>query len=154
MNKTIMFHPAMSLNQLAAMWNTARGPSEENKKRFEGTEWGAKWVETNTEKTPRTPKPRKIPKSVKIKLLHVYYPKDPPTWKDEIPVTLEDNTIWVFKPIEWLDDVSNNWLGGRASVMLTEEERLAMEKMQWVRPWLDRVLQKRECRIKRKCSES
>eukprot|EP00966_Prymnesium_polylepis_P171023 3953243-Prymnesium_polylepis.1 len=136
--RSLMFSQSAAMEQLAAAWNTSHGPSDDNKKRLLGLNWGEQWVERCVEKPGRTQKNRKIPKSAKIQLLHIYYPKDPPTWKDEIPVALDDNTLWVFKPVEWLDDVSNNWLEGRASVMLTEEERLAMEKMLWVKPWLTR----------------
>ena len=69
-------------------------------------------------------------------------------------MAVDDNTLWVFKPVEWLDDLTNNWLEGNASVLLTEEERIAMEKMLWVKPWLLRVEQKREARAKRMSRDS
>lgn len=151
--QSLMFNAPAALETLAAAWNGANGPSDRNKERLKELRWGVDWIESAVEKRGRVNRSRKVPKSVKIQLLRIYYPEEPPSWKDEIPVSLEDNTLWVFKPVEWLDDVSNNWLGGRASVMLTSEERLAMEKMQWVKPWLKRVEQKREARRKRKCPD-
>ena len=129
-------------------WNSSHGPSDDNKKRL------LNWRGCVVEKSRRAHKNHKVPKAAKIQLLHIYYPKDPPTWKDEIPVAVDDNTLWVFKPVEWLDDLTNNWLEGNASVLLTEEERIAMEKMLWVKPWLLRVEQKREARAKRMSRDS
>ena len=52
-----------------------------------------------------------------------------------------------------MDDISNNWLEGRATVLLSDEEKQQMEKMEWLGPWIERVSCKREARKKRKADK-
>jgi hypothetical protein len=60
--------------------------------------------------------------------------------------------VWIFKPVQWLDDIVNVWLGGKSPVGLTTEEKETLEKLPWVLPWVERVRQKRL--KKRKHNES
>ena len=142
----VMFEPSKALESLAATWYSKDGPSQEACKKLEALPWGARWKEIAVTRPDAVRRSRKFPRHARITLLEIYYPIDPPSWKDEIPVTLEDG-VWVFKPVTWLDDVSNVWLGGKLSVSLTKEEKERMEKLPWVLPWIEKLRSKRESRL-------
>lgn len=148
----IMFSPLAALKSLNKHWNGEHGPSEESKDAFSRLSWAESWIKSNEKNRSKLSKVRCVSKSVKIQLLQIFYPTNPPYWKDEIPVSLEDGTTWTFKPVEWMDDISNNWLEGRAAVLLSDEEKKQMEKMEWLGSWIERVSCKREARKKRKAN--
>tara|TARA_B110001450_G_scaffold32672_1_gene28313 strand:+ start:877 stop:1305 length:429 start_codon:yes stop_codon:yes gene_type:complete len=97
-----------------------------------------------------TRKSRSVSRMAKIKLLCIFYPKEQPGWLDEIPVIIDNNSVWIFKPVQWLDDICDVWLGGKSSVRMTMEEKNAMETMEWVLPWVESVRQKRLTKRKRR----
>ena len=56
-----------------------------------------------------------------------------------------------FNPGVFLKDIRNNWLEGHVATRLTEAQMAQMEeRLPWLRPWLDGVLQKRQARTERK----
>lgn len=91
---------------------------------------------------------RSVSKPAKIKLLQIYYPKQPPTWLDEVPVIIEDNSVWVFRPTNFMDDIADSWLGGKA--VLSENEKREMEKLAWFEGWLSRIANMRK---RKRCTE-
>ena len=56
-----------------------------------------------------------------------------------------------FNPGIFLEDMKNNWLGGHVHTRPTEAQMAQMEeRLPWLRPLLDGVLQKRQARTERK----
>jgi len=92
---------------------------------------------------------RSVSKKAKIKLLHIYYPKQPPTWLDEVPIIIEDNSVWVFRPTHFMDDIADSWLGGK--VVLSESEKQEMEKLSWFEKWLSNIANRRK---RKRCNMS
>ena len=85
-----------------------------------------------------------VTKEAKIMMIRIFYPCTAPTWRDEHLVRVGEDSVWSFKPIQWVDDVSNMWLGGQLRVRLTAEEMLLLEQL----PWFILLIEKK--RAKRK----
>ena len=95
-------------------------------------------------------KARSIPRMANIKILCIFYPKTQPGWKDEIPVAISGGSdVWLFKPVRWLDDVKDFWLGGGRTVCLTQAEKQMIENLPWFLPWLGKIQDKRQKKRKR-----
>ena len=148
--KRILFRPFRAVDILARHWRKPRGPSSKGMEVFASLSWtGSTIAEWNT-RIETVRKSRSVSRKVKVKLLSIFNPVHRPSWKDAIPIRLTTGDVWVFKPVQWMDDITNVWLGGKISVRLTDEERLQLESLPWFRIWIDSVREKREKRRKRR----
>ena len=141
-NRTVMLNPSSAMEKIAARWNTSEGPRPETKELVLNTPWGQRWVDVYVKRAEMSRRSRSVTKQAKIKLLQIFYPRQSPTWKDELPIILEDNNVWVFKPTHFMDDLADSWLGGKA--VLSENEKREMEKLAWFEGWLSRIANRRK----------
>ncbi len=149
--RRMFFQPARALDKLGAAWNKPFGPSVTSKKKMLGLPWAREWAEVFVKRADYVRNVRMVTREAKITMLRIFYPFDPPSWKDEIPMRLDNGEVWIFKPVQWLDDVANSWLGGKSAVALTDGEKKQMETLPWALPWVERI---RERRAKRKRLET
>eukprot|EP00966_Prymnesium_polylepis_P227951 5274784-Prymnesium_polylepis.2 len=149
--RRMCFQPAQALEKLAASWNKPYGPSAASKKKMLGLSWAHEWADVFVKRSDYVRNVRMVTREAKITMLRIFCPFHPPSWRDEIPMRLDNGEVWVFKPVQWLDDVANTWLGGRSAVALTDDEKKQMETLPWVLPWVERI---RERRAKRKRVET
>ena len=148
-NRTVMLNPASAMEKIAARWNTSEGPRPETKDLLMSTPWGRRWVDVYVKRADTYRRTRSVSKNAKIKLLQIYYPKQPPTWLDEVPIIIEDNSVWVFRPTHFMDDIADSWLGGK--VVLSESEKQEMEKLSWFEKWISNIANRRK---RKKCNMS
>jgi|TARA_B110000967_G_scaffold17335_1_gene16357 hypothetical protein len=148
----MMFNPFKAIDVVAKHWRKPHGPSKKAVQAFRDLPWANATVSKWDRQIDSTRKSRSVSRMAKIRFLCIFYPKEQPGWLDEIPIFLHTNEVWIFKPVQWLDDIVNVWLGGKSPVALTMEEKETLEKLPWVLPWVERVRQKRL--KKRKHNES
>lgn len=146
----VMLDVAATLKMLATWWYHVDGPSDEAIAEFSKFAWAPSWIETEVSRPDAIKRSRSVSKQARIQLLRLYYHIEQPSWKDEIPVLMPDGGVWVFKPVQWLDDVSNVWLGGKSAVVLNEKEKEMMETLPWLGTWLKKLSEKREKRSRKR----
>jgi len=123
------------------------GPSVEDKKLLSTLPWGSTWIASACPgKSCKQSKPRLVTKESKVMMMRIFYPSKAPTWRDEHRVRVGKSSLWIFKPIQWVDDVSNMWLGGERRVRLTEEEMLLLEQLPWFLPLIEQKRIRRKYR--------
>jgi hypothetical protein len=145
--RRIFFEPTKALESLAKCWDKEDGPSVEDKKLLSTLPWGSTWIASACPgKSAKQSKARLVTKEAKLMMMRIFYPSNGPTWRDEHPVRVGEDSVWVFKPIQWVDDVSNMWLGGERRVRLSEEEMLLLEQLPWFLPLIEQKRAKRKCR--------
>jgi len=137
------FQPTRALRKMAYAWNKPHGPSESSKERFMQLPWATDWIDLFVKGANYTRHVRAVTKDAKIMLLRIFYPSDPPSWRDEIPIGLDNGDVWIFKPVQWLDDLSDSWLRGKSAVRLSDEEKKQLEALPWVMPWIERIRERR-----------
>ena len=138
-----MFNPFSAIDVIAKNWRKPHGPSSKAIQDFRNLSWAKLTIAKWDRQIDSTRKSRSVSRMAKIRLLCIFYPKEQPGWLDEIPITLHTNEVWIFTPVQWLDDIVNVWLGGKSAVALTTEEKETLEKLPWVLPWVERVRVKR-----------
>lgn len=155
----VFFEPLKALKSLARKWKDPRGPTPLVKKEFCQLPWAQAWLERNNlgpSADGQHAKARMVSKDAKILMLRIFYPSQPPTWKDQhaIRVGSGEDMVWTFRPLQWLDDISNLWLGGdRRSVKLTDEEMKTLQQLPWFNPWLERLHLKRKRREQKRFTD-
>lgn len=154
----VFFEPKKALDSLARNWKAPNGPSPATKKRFLKIDWAQAWAESTNllhKSDGQHAKARLVDKDAKILMMRIFYPCHAPTWKDQhaIRVGLEEDMVWYFRPLQWMDDISNSWLGGeRRSVKLSTEDMRILETLPWFTPWIERLRRKRKRRDEKKIS--
>lgn len=141
-NEKVLFYPLRALRRLSLCWNHKTGPSMQAKDLISRLPWFAQWKEAALQNKGRVARrARQVSKSSKVQMLQIFYPLLQPGWRDEIPMLLEDNSVWVFRPTQFLDDVSCVWLDGKS--VLSEEDKASLEKLPWLMPWIHSIAKKR-----------
>jgi len=149
--RIIFFEPAKALESLARCWDKEDGPSVEDKKLLSTLPWGSTWIASACPgKSSKQSKARLVTKEAKLLMMRIFYPYKAPTWIDAHPVRVGEDSVWIFKPIQWVDDVSNMWLGGERRVRLTEEEMLLLEQL----PWFLRLIKQKSAKRKSRDSKT
>jgi hypothetical protein len=153
MGGRMMFEAMYALKYLKEVWNDDEGPSDANKREFRKLQWAERWLSVNMLEGTRTnlhdqrSAGKVVGKEVRLLLLRLFYPIHPPTWKDHHIVRIDNDRLWEFKPIQYLDDIANMWLGGgQRTTALTQTEMELLETLPWFRHWLDRLRNKRKRR--------
>ena len=146
----VMLDAAATLKTLVPWWYHVDGPSVEAIAEFSKLEWTPNWIETEVSRPDAIRRSRSVSKEARIQLLRIFYHIEQPSWKDEIPVRMPDGGVWVFKPVQWLDDVANVWLDGKSAVVLNEKEKELMEMLPWLGTWLEKLSAKREKRSRKR----
>lgn len=145
--RCVFFEPSKALESLAKYWDKEDGPSVEDKKLLSALPWGSTWIASACPgKLAKQSKARLVPKEAKLMMMCIFYPFKAPTWRDEHPVRVGEDSVWIFKPIQWVEDVSNMWLGGERRVRLTDDEMLLLEQLPWFLPLIEQKRAKRKCR--------
>tara|TARA_B110001450_G_scaffold116058_1_gene109779 strand:- start:6290 stop:7285 length:996 start_codon:yes stop_codon:yes gene_type:complete len=145
--RRVFFEPAKALESIAKCWDKEDGPSVEDKKLLSTLPWGSTWIASACPgKSAKQSKARLVTKEAKLMMMRIFYPSNAPTWRDEHPVRVGEDSVWTFKPIQWVDDVSNMWTGGERRVRLSEEEMLLLEQLPWFLPLIEQKRAKRKCR--------
>lgn len=111
--------------------------------------WAPAWAEVFLKQADYARNVRMVTPEAKVTMMRIFYPYYEPSRRDEIPVRLDNGDVWTFRPMQWLEDVANSWLGGHGAVALTQEEIQQMETLPWVLPWVDSIRERR-ARRKRK----
>lgn len=146
-DRRVFFEPAKALESLARCWEKEDGPSVEDKKLLSTLPWGSTWIASACPgKSAKQSKARLVTKEAKLMMMRIFYPCKAPTWRDEHPVRVGEDSVWIFKPIQWVDDVSNMWLGGERRVRLSEEEMILLERLPWFSSLIEQKRTKRKCR--------
>lgn len=101
------------------------------------------------------PPPRaiRVSTTAKVNLTVIFYPYQAPSWRDEIPVGVDDD-VWLFKPVQWLDDICEAWLCDNSNVRISKEDMGRLENLPWFTPWLNGLKAKRHRRMARAASEA
>ena len=134
---------------LRTVARTSEGPRPETKDHIMRVPRDERCVDVYASRVNTTRSKRTVTKHAKIRLLQIFYPKEPPTWRDELPIILEDNNVWIYRPTHFMDDIASSWLGGKA--VLSESEQREMEKLSWFETWLDNIASRRK---RKKCELS
>lgn len=144
--RRLMFEPVKAMEVIAERWYGDGSASQSAKRSLLKLPWAESWVKTHAP-VPKAAKPgsgRIVNKNAKITMLSTIYPGDKgPHARDEIPVEM-DTGVWVFRPVQWLDDVANNWLKDKSAVSLDENQKARLESLPWFRTWLQRLSDKRK----------
>lgn len=145
-----------ALKYLKAVWNTNDGPSSEDKVVFKKLPWSEEWLSKNVYLKPpdthtvvlsKQATGKAVGKEVRVLLLRLFYPLHAPTWKDRHLVRVDKERLWDFKPVQYMDDIANTWLGGeRRAAALSLTEKRSIETLPWFDTWLDRLRNKRKHR--------
>ena len=61
----------------------------------------------------------------------------PPTDQDAIPVALENDDVWTFRPAAWLQSIQIDWYDETKTNLLTDDDRNALRAIPWMREWMD-----------------
>jgi hypothetical protein len=155
----VFFEPKKALDSLARNWKASTGPSLATKKRFLQLYWAQAWLQSNSlsyKSDSQHTKARLVDKDAKILMMRIFYPCHAPTWKDQhvVRVGVGEDMVWAFRPLQWMDDISNLWLGGhRRSVKLSDEDMKVLETLPWFTPWLEKLRKKRMRRDEKKPPE-
>lgn len=149
-NRPFLFKGSDALKSLEAAWNKRAGPSASAKRAFLDLPWGFDW-ERESAKPP--PPATRVSTSAKVNLTAIFYPYQAPSWRDEIPVGVDDD-VWLFKPVQWLDDICEAWLCDKSNVRISKEDMGRLEKLAWFTPWLNGLKAKRHRRMARAASEA
>lgn len=145
--RCVFFEPSKALESLAKYWDKEDGPSVEDKKLLSTLPWGSTWIASACPgKLAKKSKARLVTKEAKLMMMRIFYPSKAPTWRDEHPVRVGEDSVWIFKPIQWVEDVSNMWLGGERRVRLTDDEMLLLEQLPWFLPLIEQKRAKRKFR--------
>jgi hypothetical protein len=78
-----------------------------------------------------------VTRRVKIEILRIFYPFSPPSPTDEIPVSLDDDSVWVFRPHKWLTSAARSFLANRGT--LSAAEKHSLEEMEWVEDFVEKA---------------
>ena len=147
--RRLLFEPLKAMRAIAKRWKQA---SKAAKLKLLELPWMEEWIRKNADlyQQARVGSGRLVSKDAKITILAtIYAEEDGPRWKDEIPIEMDDG-VWSFKPVQWLDDVANNWTHARSAVSLTEAQKHRLEALPWFRAWLRKLKDKRARRRARK----
>lgn len=117
------------------------------KKNVETCAWFASWFNQGVQRREVAKMRKVVTKEMKLDLLMRHYmytddglPKKKPTTSDSISVVLENNEHFRFYPTTFMDDIVDNWVDcGKPGVVLSPEQRKALEKLPWFLPWLKSV---------------
>ena len=149
----MMFEAMDALQYLKEVWNDENGPSDDNKRDFRKLAWAERWLSASVADGTRVvlmdqrSAGRFVGKEVRLLLMRLFYPIHAPTWKDRHIVRIDHERLWEFKPIQYLDDIANMWLGGgQRTAALTPDEMELIETLPWFKHWLDRLRNKRKNR--------
>lgn len=123
--------------------------SDRNRALLQTLPWFPPWIKGKSNELADKRRVRQISKSCKVQMLQVFYPVAQPGWRDEIPMLLEDNQVWVFRPTHFLDDISCAWLDGKP--VLSEDDKAALETLPWLKPWIHNIEKKRLQRKRPRC---
>ena len=157
--RKLVFAPNRAMRTISKRWKQKGASSTGGKRILLGLPWAEAWIRKNAElyALAKPGSGRLVSKDAKIKMMAAMYPATVgPHWKDVEGVEMADG-VWPFKPVQWLDDVANNWLGGRCAVSLNEEQKRSLDKLPWFRQWLQSLKEKRERKRARgpsRCPES
>lgn len=147
--RVFLFSGFEALCLVEQAWQMRAGPSVNSKRALLDLSWGGSWARGIA-------KPRghvsRISNETKIQLLELFYgPFVTPTWKDEIPLGISSsqgaaaggggswNDLWLFKPLQWLDDVCNAWLEKDSTVRITRDEMDRLDRLPWFRERINRL---------------
>jgi hypothetical protein len=147
--RRVFFEPSRALESLAKFWEKEDGPSAEDKKLLATLPWGSTWISSACPgKSSKQSKSnaRLVTKEAKLMMMRIFYPYKAPTWREEHPVRVGEDSVWIFKPVQWVDDVSNMWLGGELRVRLAQEEMTTLEQLPWFLPLIEQKRAKRKSR--------
>lgn len=108
--------------------------------------WAANWVARSAERRAVGVMRKVVTKEMKLELILHYYPLERPAWDDPpICVHVPGSDPFPFRPATWIDDLADNWLGGRRpNVTLSPEQMAALESLPWVSGWLQGVIRRRK----------
>ena len=151
--KPVVFVPEKALATLKQDWNSNGGPSPFVKKMFSSLPWADTWMKMALGDSKRVSRlaAKKVSKENKVTLLRIFHPTRAPTYKDSYPIRVGDGYVYNFRPTDWLPDIAGNWLGGhRHHVVLSAEDKKAIETLPWFDSWLDRL---RILRERKRCRE-
>lgn len=149
----VLFEPTKALAFLADQWNKQDGPSKVLKERLKVLPWVDAWLASMSyagENETKKACARLVPKEAKITILKTFYRRTAPTWKDYHRIRVSETSVWTFRPLQWVDDTSNMWLGGEKRVRLTPEEMKEVEKCEWFENWLQEKRSRRKLRSRSK----
>ena len=146
--RPFLFKGSDALRSLEGAWNKRAGLSLSAKRALLDLPWARDWEREHAKPAPRAVR---VSTAAKVALTLIFYPENAPAWRDEIPVGVEDD-VWLFKPVQWLDDVCEAWMCDNSNVRISLEDMGRLEGLPWFTPWIDNLKAKRYRRMAREKS--
>ena len=114
--------------------------------------WFSAWHENAISRREVARLRKVVSKQTKIDTLCKNYAgKCKPMTSDCLNIEIDNEDVFLFYPITFLDDISDNWIrgGSRPNVVLDEAQKGQFERLPWFAQWLKSVEESRLRRRKR-----